>query len=187
MTVAVAVTDGEKVWMGADGRSTHDSDKVCYSPHKLWSHLDGRMGMATAGAGRLGEELRHEWEPPAFDGTGDAAAYVRLVAHSIEDHLHAEDRLWAIVADSDDDRHLYGAILIGIAGRVFWVGGDFCTTESEPGFGFASIGSGGPFAEGSLHTTQALALDPQQRVRLALEAAAHEVADIGPPFIYLDV
>ena len=184
MTVVAALIDGGTVHMAADGQSTRGDDVAVYSPHKVWTHLDGRMGMGTCGAARLGHELRYGWEPPAFDGTGDVAEYARLVARTVEDHLHASDHVWRQV-EYEDSGSFNGAVFFGVAGRIFWFGGDFCVTEPDPSLGFAAIGSGGQYAEGALWATPHLA--PIDRLRVAVEVAGHYVTDIGPPYAFLSI
>ncbi len=183
MTVIAGLVDGEVLVMGADGRSTTGEGSSMETRDKLWTYHDGRMGMGSCGSGRLGQELRHEWEPPAFNG-GDPDSYMRLVGRSIEDHLHSEARLWDIVADSDSPANLYGSIMVGLCGRLWWIGGDFCVIPWRGEF--LSIGSGGAAAEASLYTSgqvvTAAPLEPTERIVLALEAAVIADAEIGPPF-----
>lgn len=192
MTVAVAIAgDDGTVYMGADGLGTHGGDYIVWCPDKLWTYHDGKVGMAIAGAGRLGQELRHEFDPPPLPGgdVDDRAAHDYLVqlARAIEDHLHAREHLWAVVADEDDTRHLWGSVLVGFAGRVIWMGGDFVVNRCDPKRQFSAIGSGGAIATGALDAAHRLGVEPRRAVALALEAAAAEVAGVGPPFLTIEI
>lgn len=186
MTVALAIVapDGS-IHMAADGRATA-GDSMFPQARKLWTHLDGRMGMATAGPGRLGQELRSVWKPPPIDYlTGDD--YLLEVAGSIEAHLHASEHLWAVVAREDETQHFDGAVLVAHAGRVVWIGGDFCVNEVDPDRPYIALGTGGEVATGSLDATHELGVEIGQRIDLALAAAAREVISVGPPFVKLTV
>ena len=187
MTAAAALVEDGTVWMGVDGQGTTGDDVSVWNPGKLWTFFDGRMGMASAGAGRLSQELQHEWHPPAFNGAGDVVEYVRLVAGSIEEHLHSRDALWQLVCDDDSPAHLLGAILVGLCGRVFWIGGDFYVHSPEPRRPWVAIGSGGAAAEASLFTSDRFDSSPALRLDLALHAAAAQRIEVGPPFRVLPV
>ncbi len=47
---------------------------------------------------------------------------------------------------------------------------------------YTAIWSGSLFAFGSLHSTENLKIPPQERILLALEAAANFDVSTGPPF-----
>jgi hypothetical protein len=48
---------------------------------------------------------------------------------------------------------------------------------------YACVGCGAEFCNGSLHSTQNMSIGPEQRVRMALEAASFHSIGVKPPFI----
>jgi hypothetical protein len=177
--------------MGADSRGTYDGDFIVWCPDKLWTYHDGRVGMATAGAARTGQELRHEWEPPALPPTpltdSKVHDYLVQMARSIEDHMHNIDHIWSAVADPDDEHNLYGSILVAFAGRIVWISGNFTVNRVDPSRPFCAIGSGGMVATGSLDATHRLGTSPREQVTMALDAAVAEDAGCGAPFVTLEI
>lgn len=81
----------------------------------------------------------------------------------------------------DNGRELGGTFLVGVAGRLFVVHGDF--QVGEPADGYAAVGCGQDIALGALYASAGQ--PPARRVRAALEAAAHFSAGVRAPFIHL--
>ncbi|MBM0201808.1 hypothetical protein JNW90_00895 [Micromonospora sp. STR1s_5] len=81
----------------------------------------------------------------------------------------------------ESGRDLGGVFLVGVAGRLFTIHGDF--QVAEPADGYAAVGCGQDIALGSLYTTAGQ--NPRRRIRTALEAAAHFSAGVRGPFLHL--
>ena len=69
--------------------------------------------------------------------------------------------------------------IVVVRGRAYSCGS--CFSFFRPSTGYTAIGSGEPFALGSLATTRELEIDAESRVRLALESAErHNNGVLGP-------
>jgi len=71
--------------------------------------------------------------------------------------------------------------LVGIRGRLFNVGSDYCVLEPETGY--AACCSAENFAMGALAATEDAA--PLERIALALSAAERHCAEVMRPFTIL--
>lgn len=76
-----------------------------------------------------------------------------------------------------------GTFLVGYNKNLYHIGADF--QVGIPANGYDAVGCGSELALGSLHSTQLLKLKPEQRVKMALEAAAHFSGGVEPPFVTL--
>jgi ATP-dependent protease HslVU (ClpYQ) peptidase subunit len=73
-------------------------------------------------------------------------------------------------------------ILVGVRGRIFTIWGQYAAEETT--LPYATIGSGGEYALGSLHTTHDLPMRPRVRLELALLAAEQFNAAVRGPFTF---
>lgn len=74
-----------------------------------------------------------------------------------------------------------GCFLVGHAGRLFKVEGDFQVGEALGDYDAA--GCGEDIALGAMHATAALELSPKARIKRALAAAVEHSAGVRPPFV----
>ena len=74
-----------------------------------------------------------------------------------------------------------GTFLVGYAGRLFQIYGDFQVAESADLFD--ACGAGMDVALGVLHATRKGA-NPRARLQAALEAASRYNASVRPPFVF---
>jgi ATP-dependent protease HslVU (ClpYQ) peptidase subunit len=88
-------------------------------------------------------------------------------------------------ARKDDEREEGGTFLVGVAGRLFTVHEDYQVAEAADGY--AAVGSGEQVALGALYATADAAVDPRERVLLALRAAERFNAGVRGPFICLEL
>ncbi len=81
-------------------------------------------------------------------------------------------------AEREEDSAIDAAIMVGLAGRAYVIGGDFTVTAVRPG-SYLAIGLRRNIASGAMFA--ASGPSPRARLQLALRAAeAHDV-HIGPP------
>jgi hypothetical protein len=79
-----------------------------------------------------------------------------------------------------ESREKVGCFLVGLEGRLFLFDDEH--NVLEPSYGYDAVGSGISVARGSLHSTARLRLAPEERLRLALEAACEHVTTVRAPF-----
>lgn len=176
MTVAIALRDGEDVWLAADGRTIIDGENWV-TVEKIFT-LDTGPALTFAGAGRhrVAEEIHWRWTPPAYEGDPDAHAFV--LAASLEDHF-GQDHLWRMLKESDESA-LDLVLLAAYAGRAYVIGGDFTVTPVPAG-GYLAIGCGAAIAMGAMFATRGRT-SPRARLQLALQACGAYDSHIGPPW-----
>lgn len=77
-----------------------------------------------------------------------------------------------------------GSFLVAYRGRLFEIGPDYQVGENADGY--AAVGCADMIALGALHASQAVE-DPEQRVRMALEAAEDLSAGVRRPFRVMSI
>lgn len=82
----------------------------------------------------------------------------------------------------DGKQSMETQFLIGYRGELVNILKDFGCGIDTQDTKYSAIGSGEEFALGSLYSTEAMGLDPEERIILALEAASEHHCTVGPPF-----
>lgn len=156
MTCIVAIADGNKVYMGGD-RSASDGDSIV-SMYRPKVHV--RENWIFGYAGNIGKGQLLEMIPiPIVKSNEDPYFILRL--EIVEELKKAIDAF----GDNDSDDADW---LIGCNGRLFEISSDgWGVIEVQE----SSIGSGSPYALGSLHTSNGIYTDSKQRITSALDAA----------------
>jgi len=180
VTVAIALRDGEDVWLAADGRTLLDGS--AWAPCEKVFVLPGELpiGVATCGRHRAAEEIQRRWTPPEYGGDPDA--YVYDLAASLEEHFK-DEHLWKMLREEDDSA-IDAAIMLAFAGRAWVIGGDFTVTPVRPG-SYLAMGCASGIASGAMFAARGRS--PHARLQPALRAAeAHDV-HIGPPWMVVKI
>lgn len=179
MTCIVGIEDGQKVIIGGDSRmvSGWTAQPICGG--KLWKSGEAIMGLS--GSPRMLQLLRHQLEIPKRETGMSVEAYmvgpfmdaVRLLLRDTG-HVKVENEV----------QETGSQFLVGIRGKLFAVAQDFQAQRYADGF--AAIGSGRGPALGALHATSEGEWSGEDRVRIALEAAARFDIGVSAPFDYLE-
>jgi hypothetical protein len=169
VTCVVGVEVGGAVILGAD--SGWGTDNLVSSVNTPKVFPMGEFVFGFAGSWKLGLTIRHSLAPESPDD-GDLDFYMN------SDFIAALRELFA-----DEGRFPKDELVVGIRGELYEIDRGEAAVRS---CGYDAIGAGGAVAMGSLHTTAALGLEPRERLRLALEAAAAHVPTVCPPFVYAD-
>jgi len=158
MTCIVGITDGTTVYIGGErGHSDTDVIVSALAP-KVFNKTHYLIGYA--GNTGLGQSIAYTFDAPTYRISIDIYKYVyELFIPAMRDHL--KDQL----PDKEDN---HASFLLGIRGKLFEIDtSDFqCTEYSE-----VAIGSGTPYAFGSLHTTYIYDIPIEERIHIALDAA----------------
>lgn len=170
MSTIVGLIEGDDVYIGADSRASTEDGQIrpiiCDKIFRNGKYLVGFTGSVRGGQVLLPYYFRFPKHP-------------YMLPDAIREQLHNKGCLES--SDSNTDSHGCN-LLIAIQGRLYEILCDFQLNQISS---FTTIGSGSPFAFGSLYTTQYMKKEysPEKRLELALNAAAEYDAATGPPFI----
>lgn len=173
MTCIVALAQNGALWMGADSAGVGNYRLQIRRDPKIYRVGDMLIGFTTSF--RMGQLLGYRLTLPHHREDW-----------SVEKYMHIEfiDAVRNVLKSggysrTKDGTEEAGTFLVGYRGRIFQICDDYQIAETEAGFD--AVGSGIDVALGSLHTS--VGLQPQERVTLALEAAARFNAGVHAPFI----
>jgi ATP-dependent protease HslVU (ClpYQ) peptidase subunit len=171
VTCIVGLEDGDRVWMGADSLSADGYTKTIRRDPKIFTRGPYLIGFS--GSYRVGQLLRWSINDTGPQPGDDLAEF--MVTSFVEDvRLVLKDG--GITLRGGE---MPGTFLIGICGRLFAVDVDF--QVGEPACGYDAVGSGSDVAIGAMHVT--VDLEPRQRIKTALQAAAAHNAGVQGPFV----
>lgn len=172
MTCIVAIAQEGKVWMGADSAGVAGYDLTVRRDPKIFRV--GEMLIGFTSSFRMGQLLGYRLALPKHHPD-----------QSVDEYLHYEfvDAVREVLrrggfVSTPNGREEGGHFLVGYAGRVFLVEGDFQIAESA--HPFAACGCGAAVALGSMHSTPEL--PPNVRLEKALRAAEAFSAGVRAPF-----
>jgi ATP-dependent protease HslVU (ClpYQ) peptidase subunit len=178
MTCIVAVKHDNKIHMGGD-RCLSDYESSFYMPTtdpKIFKKDNMLIGYA--GSVRMGKVIKYDFEPPKPD-LRNLDRYMNIeFINALRECLENNN----LKLDSGtSERNDLADLIIGIKGRLFIIEDDWQATEHT--YDYLSIGSGSPYALGSLYSTEHL--PPNERVEKALEAADKFSITVCQPFDYI--
>jgi hypothetical protein len=81
----------------------------------------------------------------------------------------------------DEGEEQGGEILLGWQGRLFHIFEDYQVGEAS--IGYDAVGGGTSVALGAMFATHHLNMLPEERIRLALQAATYHCRSVRPPFL----
>lgn len=176
MTCIAAVADGKRVWMGADSFAGDDCTYVTNRAPKV--RKLGTWIVGASGAQRVVDAALYLLAPePVADA--DPEEYVRVVF--VERLRQVLTHIGAVGRSENGSTCFNGNLIVGTAGRLFYVADDFGVV-SAPEWGIAG-GTGETAALATLFTLRNSKMKPAARVRAALEAAEATMNQVRSPFI----
>lgn len=171
MTAIVGLVYDGRVYLGGDSAATSDWSLSLKAEAKVWRA--GPYVLGSAGSARMAQLLQHAFDPPA-----PAANLERHMATTFVDAVRACLTAGGCATKTDEEEGVEGATLVGVAGRLWRICGDYHAMETADGFD--AIGCGDQLALGSLHSTGGQS--PKRRIRIALAAAERFSAGVRGPF-----
>ena len=124
---------------------------------------------------RMIQLLRYKFDPPKQTIHQDDMQYM------VTDFIDAARRCFSANGFGDKDATSAGTFLVGYKGTLYTIQSDYqvgLTTDA-----FDAVGCGADLALGSLHSTTGK--KPEERLKMALEAASHFNAGVHAPFLFL--
>jgi len=172
MTAIAGFVDQGKVWIGGDSAGVAGFDLTVRADPKVFRNGDFLFGFTSSF--RMGQLLRYSLVAPKPSLGQDIYEFmVTTFVDAVRICLKAGG-----YASRKDDVESGGTFLVGYAGRLFWVDGDY--QVGEPLDGYAAVGCGDQILHGALFATRGLAAE--SRMKTALEAAERHSAGVRGPF-----
>lgn len=176
MTCIVALKHEKKIYIGGDRCLSDDSFLMSTTDPKIFKK--DKMVIGYAGSVRMGKVLKYDFEPPKPD-LRNLDSYLNI--DFINALKECFDRNNLKLDSPNQEQNDTGSLIVGIHGRIFEIESDWQVCEYLNDY--LAIGSGTGFALGSFYSTSNL--EPQERVKLALEAADKFVTTVCQPFDYI--
>lgn len=177
MTCIVGVAHEGKVYIGGDSAGSDGWSMRDRADSKVFVNGPFVFGFTTSF--RMGQLLRYSFSPPKRHPDDDVMAY--MVTQFI-DALRTCLKSGGFAAKNDEVER-GGTFLVGHAGRLFQIEGDYQVGESREGHD--ACGCGEQYAIGSLHATQGQS--PEDRIGKALRAAETYSSGVRAPFHVLSI
>lgn len=167
MTCIAGIVSDNKVFLAGERGASDDNYIVKIDKPKIWKSNGYIFGYAGTFEG---QHLQNNFIPPTPEGNLDKFMHGKFLKS-----LKAFYEEWGIPSDKDTSLSL----LIGIRGKLYEHESEGLTLISYER-DYVAIGSGSPYAMGSLYSTQTHK-DPKRRLMLALNCATDfSPSCIGP-------
>jgi ATP-dependent protease HslVU (ClpYQ) peptidase subunit len=171
VTCIVGVQQDGRVVIGGDSAGVAGWSITVRADTKVFRNGEFIMGFTDSF--RMGQLLRYSLVPPVpQDWDLDrfmATEFIAVVRDCLRDGGFARN---------ESGNESGGLFLVGIRGHLYRIDSDYQIGRSVDEY--YAVGSGDEYACGSLHSTRGL--DPEHRVRMALEAASHHSTGVCAPF-----
>jgi ATP-dependent protease HslVU (ClpYQ) peptidase subunit len=178
LTCIIGVVHEDKVYMGGDSAGVGGYALIIRADEKVFQNGPFLMGFTTSF--RMGQLLWYSLSAPAhpFDGNGQpidtykymVTIFINAVRQCLKDGGYAS---------TEKGQEFGGTFLVGYKGKLFMIQDNYQVAESVDNF--QSVGCGDEIARGALCVTPDL--PPEQRIKLALEAAERYSAGVRGPFL----
>lgn len=173
MTCIVGLIDNRNVYIGGDSAGIGGYSLTIRADEKVFINSGFIMGFTTSF--RMGQLLRYSLKPPIYHPDVDLFQYmVTDFVNSIRDCLKNGG-----YAGREKETEFAGTFLVGFKGRLFKIDSDY--QVGEPLQCFDSCGCGEDVARGAMFANTNL--NPEERIKQALEAAETFSAGVRRPFI----
>lgn len=176
MTCIVGIVDNGHVYLGGDSAGVDGSYhmEIRRDPKVF---RNGEFVMGFTSSFRMGQLLAYSLSPPKRHPDDDVYKYmVTKFVDAVRDCLKAGG-----YAEKHRDAEVGGTFLVGYAGRLFQIQGDY--QVSEVAGDFDACGCGAPYAIGVLAATAGRPI--QQRLGEALATAERFSAGVRAPFNFV--
>lgn len=178
MTCIVGLEKHGMLSFGGDSITVRSYTKTINRDSKVFQRDSLLFG--TTGPVRLRNLLQYRLEIPVWAASHDPMTYLM---NDFLEALHACFHNDGFEQEDKGRRFFEGRILLGLRSKLYIVGDEY--NIGRPSDSYCAIGVGEEYASGSLHTTEQMNMEPLQRLRLALEAAAYHNTDVAGPFTFV--
>lgn len=180
MTCIVGFVNDGKVYIGGDTLGVGGYSKTVRNDGKVFKNGEFIIGFTSSY--RMGQLLRYAFKPPTRSkDVEDDMEY--LVAHFIPALIDAYRKGQYLM--KKDDAVVGGTFLMGYHGRLYQIESDFQIGEST--LHYDAVGCGGDLALGAMHVLKDMDIDPETKIKTALQAATVHSAGVGGNFEVLNI
>ncbi len=185
MTCIVGIEHNGQVYLGGDSAGVAGLDIVTRADEKVFRNEEFVMGFTSSF--RMGQILRYAFKPPEQSFRKDDMQYM------VTDFIDAVREVYRQKGylHKSNEVESGGTFLVGYRGKLYCVESDFQVGRVH--HGFDACGCGYAYAMGALHATSGILdkedgsqLGPNERLQIALEAAARFSAGVRPPFVFVN-
>lgn len=178
MTCIAGLVKKNIIYIGADSQTSKGSLCLHTADHKVFRK--GEFLIGVSGSTRVSHVIKNKFELPEHASKVSITKYMSVCfADSLRECFNAS----GVLLRKENRESASLDMLIGYRGKLFNVCSDFTALEVNKKFDYYAVGSGDQLALGSLYTTNKLNLDPKERIKLALLAAAEFDAWVREPFV----
>ena len=176
MTCIVGLVDKGNVYIGGDSAGVAGLSISIRNDEKVFVNGPFIMGFTTSF--RMGQLLRYKFDPPKQTvGKDDMKYMVTDFVDSVRGCFASNG--FGDLADRTN--HEGGTFLVGYHNQLYKIESDFQIAVSSTNYD--AVGCGASIALGALHATKGK--KPEDRLKMALEAASTFSAGVAPPFLVL--
>jgi ATP-dependent protease HslVU (ClpYQ) peptidase subunit len=175
MTCIMGMIEDGQTYIATDGfATTEDCERKHILCRKLFVSDKHDYVVAFAGHIRTGQLLYPESGFEFPDSIYQIPNHMFLWLNQFE--TLGKDEIQSTIMQSN--------FIIATREKLYIVLMDLQISEVDPEFGYVALGSGTPFAMGSLHTSGQLGdyLTPKERLELAMDAASASIKNVGKPY-----
>jgi len=177
MTCIVGLVEQGVLYLGGDSISVSSYNKTLNRDSKVF--VRNGLLFGTCGHIRLRNLLQYRLDIPLYTGNDPMTYLVNELLEAIRACFKDEG-----FAQEEKGRECFeGRILLGFERELYIIGGEYNIGRSANAY--CAIGVGEEYAYGSLYTTEQMGLEPVERLRMALEAAAFHNTDVSAPFTFV--
>lgn len=179
MTCIVGLVDTNgHVIIGGDSAGVGGLDISIRTDPKVFQNGPFLMGMC--GSFRMGQLLHHTFHPPVHPkGMDDYKFMVTLVMDAVRECFKKGGYASTYMA-----QEIGGCFLMAYNSKLYRIDNDY--QVGIPTEGYSAVGCGDQIAHGAMFATQSNRTG-EERVKTALQAAAHFSAGVRAPFILIDM
>jgi len=181
MSCAVGINTGKEIYIGVDSCASTEDQYEIRQDEKIFKK--GPFIIAFVGSFRMAQILRYSVKFPKQTMKDDFQYLCTVFIDRVRGSLHKNGCL--MVDPETKTEAMDGSLLLAYKKKLYCIDEDFQVGVVTSKYN--SIGSGSPYALGSLYTTEKLNLDPEERINLALESASKFSTSVTPPFTILSI
>jgi len=168
MTCIVAIENDDAVYIAGDSAGVAGLSITIRADEKVF--VNGPFIMGFTSSFRMGQLLRYKFSPPKQTIDLDDMKYM------VTDFIDSVRKCFA--DNGFGDKSNGGSFLVGYNGKLYSIDSDF--QVGIPIVKYDACGCGSDLALGALFATKDK--NPEERIKIALEAAATFSGGVAPPF-----